>query len=141
MKFTRVFCSDEFACYSEIRIFVTRIFDGAGVNCTRIWRHSTSERLEVTLPEVSDTRCTRVCVRSIVTASLHIFGHYSSLRFHLLRRYVTFIKRIILKTSSQCQFLFCKSNENTNLMQHCAGFISAGSLYMFRAQAPIIRSI
>ena len=34
-----------------------------------------------------------------------------------------------------------KSNENTNLMQHCAGFISAGSLYMFRAQAPIIRSI
>ena len=30
---------------------------------------------------------------------------------------------------------------NTNLMQHCAGFISAGSLYMFRAQAPIIRSI
>ena len=36
---------------------------------------------------------------------------------------------------------FYKSNENTNLMQHCAGFISAGSLYMFRAQAPIIRSI
>ena len=35
---------------------------------------------------------------------------------------------------------FFKSNENTNLMQHCAGFISAGSLYMFRAQAPI-RSI
>jgi hypothetical protein len=30
---------------------------------------------------------------------------------------------------------------NTNLMQHCAGFISAGSLYMFRAQAPIIGSI
>ena len=29
----------------------------------------------------------------------------------------------------------------TNLMQHCAGFISAESLYMFRAQAPIIRSI
>ena len=34
-----------------------------------------------------------------------------------------------------------QSNENTNLMQYCAGFISAGSLYMFRAQAPIIRSI
>ena len=34
-----------------------------------------------------------------------------------------------------------QSNENTNLMQHCAGSISAGSLYMFRAQAPIIRSI
>ena len=31
--------------------------------------------------------------------------------------------------------------ENTNLMQHCAGFISAESLYVFRAQAPIIRSI
>ena len=30
---------------------------------------------------------------------------------------------------------------NTNLMQHCAGFISAESLYMFRALAPIIRSI
>ena len=30
---------------------------------------------------------------------------------------------------------------NTNLMQHCAGFIFAESLYMFRAQAPIIRSI
>ena len=30
---------------------------------------------------------------------------------------------------------------NTSLMQHCAGFISAESLYMFRAQAPIIRSI
>jgi hypothetical protein len=27
---------------------------------------------------------------------------------------------------------------NTNLMQHCAGFISAESLYIFRAQAPII---
>jgi len=25
-------------------------------------------------------------------------------------------------------------------MQHCAGFISAESLYMFRAQAPIIRT-
>ena len=25
-------------------------------------------------------------------------------------------------------------------MQHCAGFISAESLYMFQAQAPIIRS-
>ena len=25
-------------------------------------------------------------------------------------------------------------------MQHCAGFISAESLYMFRAQAPIIKS-
>ena len=36
---------------------------------------------------------------------------------------------------------YTKSCENTNLMQHCAGFISAGSLYMFRAQAPIIRSI
>ena len=30
---------------------------------------------------------------------------------------------------------------NTNLMQHCADFISAESLYMFRAQAPVIRSI
>ena len=27
------------------------------------------------------------------------------------------------------------SNGNTNLMQHCAGFISAGSLYMFRASS------
>jgi hypothetical protein len=26
-------------------------------------------------------------------------------------------------------------------MQHCAGFISAGSLYMFRAQAHIIRRL
>ena len=34
-----------------------------------------------------------------------------------------------------------KIKRNTNLMPHCAGFISAGSLYMFRAQAPIIRSI
>ena len=33
------------------------------------------------------------------------------------------------------------SQIKTNLMQHCAGFISAESLYMFRAQAPIIRSI
>jgi len=33
------------------------------------------------------------------------------------------------------------SQIKTNLMQHCAVFISAGSLYMFRAQAPIIRSI
>ena len=30
---------------------------------------------------------------------------------------------------------------NTNLMKNCAGFISAESLYMFRAQAPIIMSI
>ena len=30
---------------------------------------------------------------------------------------------------------------NTNMMQHCAGFTSAESLYMFRVQAPIIRSI
>ena len=29
---------------------------------------------------------------------------------------------------------------NTILMQHCASFISAESLYMFRAQAPIITS-
>jgi hypothetical protein len=33
------------------------------------------------------------------------------------------------------------SKWNTNLMQHCASFIFAESLYMFRAQAPIIRSI
>ena len=29
--------------------------------------------------------------------------------------------------------VFCESKRNTNLMQHCAGFISAQSLYMFRA--------
>jgi hypothetical protein len=34
-----------------------------------------------------------------------------------------------------------KSKAIPNLMQHCAGFISADSLYMFRAQAPIIRII
>ena len=33
------------------------------------------------------------------------------------------------------------SQIKTNLMQHCVVFISAESLYMFRAQAPIIRSI
>ena len=33
------------------------------------------------------------------------------------------------------------SQIKTNLMQHCAVFISAESLYMFRAQASIIRSI
>jgi len=33
------------------------------------------------------------------------------------------------------------SQIKTNLMQHCADFISTESLYMFRAQAPIIRSI
>jgi len=56
-------------------IFVTRIFDGVGVNSTRIWRHLTLTGLEVTPPEVSDSRCPRVFVRSIVTASLHMFGH------------------------------------------------------------------
>ena len=48
-------------------------------------------------------------------------------------------KPLTIKTRLQnTQF---NSNENTNMMQHCAGFISAGSLYMFRAHAPIIRSI
>jgi len=42
-------------------------------------------------------------------------------------------------TNAVIRSLFVKWN--TNLMQHCAGFISAESLYMFRAQAPIIRSI
>jgi len=37
--------------------------------------------------------------------------------------------------------LHSHSQIKTNLMQHCAVFISAESLYMFRAQAPIIRSI
>ena len=32
--------------------------------------------------------------------------------------------------------IYVKVKWNTNLMQHCAGFISAGSLYMFRVQAP-----
>ena len=48
---------------------------------------------------------------------------------------------VVLGQRRQETEVLCKSNENTNLMQHCAGFISAGSLYMFRAQAPIIRSI
>jgi hypothetical protein len=39
-----------------------------------------------------------------------------------------------------CYILFIPQIK-TNLMQHCAGFISAESLYMFRAQTPIIRSI
>ena len=50
--------------------------------------------------------------------------------------------------ASQTSVQLAKSNVwhksvkwNTNLMQHCAGFISAESLYMFRAQAPIIRTI
>jgi len=51
-----------------------------------------------------------------------------------------------LETYQYCfNFVFpciiVKVKWNTNLMQHCAGFISAESLYMFRAQAPIIRSI
>ena len=39
--------------------------------------------------------------------------------------------------ASEQQLKLCspKSNENTNLMQHCAGFISAGSLYTFRASS------
>jgi hypothetical protein len=36
---------------------------------------------------------------------------------------------------------FSNSQTKTNLMQQCEGFISAESLYRFRAQAPIIRSI
>ena len=39
--------------------------------------------------------------------------------------------------SSGATYRPCKSNETPT----CAGFISAESLYMFRAQAPIIRSI
>ena len=33
------------------------------------------------------------------------------------------------------------SEIKAKLIQHCAGFISAESPYMFRAQAPIMRSI
>ena len=55
---------------------------------------------------------------------------------------VIFMTKLVYKLlSTDVKSLFFKSNENTNLMQHCAGFISAESLYMIRAQAPIIRSI
>lgn len=81
MKFIRVFVGMSCACCSEFRIFVTRIFDGVGVSCTRVWRHSTLAGLEVTLPEVYDSRCPRVCVRSIVTASLRMFGHSIPTKF------------------------------------------------------------
>ena len=47
---------------------------------------------------------------------------------------------IYAEDGNGCKTLF-PVKWNTNLMQHCAGFISAGSIYMFRAQAPIIRSI
>ena len=65
----------------------------------------------------------------------------------LYMNYVTKIKSLSVRAqldsiySIQIQVKTYKSNEHTNLMQHCAGFISAGSFYMFRAQAPIIRSI
>ena len=49
--------------------------------------------------------------------------------------------RFLINGGIEAVCILYMSNENTNLMQHCAGFISAGSLYMFRAQAPIIRSI
>ena len=36
---------------------------------------------------------------------------------------------------THCESQNLKLNEITNLMRHCAGFISAGSLYMFRASS------
>ena len=46
-------------------------------------------------------------------------------------------KQITKHTISNCNFIrnftISQVKWNTNLMQHCAGFISAGSLYMFRA--------
>jgi len=56
---------------------------------------------------------------------------------HLLVAFIIRIKIRCLQTSNCIRLV----KWNTNLMQHCAGFISAESLYMFRAQAPIIRSI
>ena len=98
-------CEDEFACCSYARIFVTRIFDGVEVNCTRIWRHSIwfVAGLEFTFPEVSDTRCLSARVRGKYCDCLvpYIRPLYSSPRSHLIRRYATFIKELSWKPKNQ----------------------------------------
>jgi len=48
---------------------------------------------------------------------------------------------ICVIVAGKSSHLLIRAVWNTNLMQHCAGFISAVSIYMFRAQAPIIRII
>ena len=80
--------------------------------------------------------------------SYKLFIHHSNVRCHRVWKHETVFegtittwvnKRICFKFVFPC--IIVQVKWNTNLMQHCAGFISAGSLYMFRAQAPIIRSI
>ena len=73
----------------------------------------------------------------IITNTMHTIGvdKITLFKTHLKQRIIYYILILCFRASQY------KSNENTNLMQHCAGFISAGSLYMFRALAPIIRSI
>ena len=46
---------------------------------------------------------------------------------------------LLIRAGTPCIIVWVKWN--TNLMQHCAVFISSESFYMFRAQAHIIRSI
>ena len=70
------------------------------------------------------------------------------LNTNLLNSWNRVLQKLMVLTQSRNLSHFCGtckfvtlSQWNTSSMQHCAGFISAESLYMFRAQAPIIRSI
>jgi len=71
----------------------------------------------------------------------YLFIFFQDVNFALLWFIMLVLEFLIVVLETSLNFVWNKSNENTNLMQHCAGFISAGSLYMFRVQAPIIRSI
>ena len=96
--------------------------------------------------------------RNLVVLFQTIFLNYLTLRMNTLRLFVRSVTirpmknpRIIKLLAPELFFLILahpvykmwiiQVKWNSNLMQHCAGFISAESLYMFRAQAPIIRSI
>ena len=73
--------------------------------------------------------------------TLHVSGASAHHQEYLKLVQRQLLHVLSLQVSHHISLLGPEVKWNTNLMQYCAGFISAESLYMFRAQAPIIRSI
>ena len=78
-----------------------------------------------------------------IESATYVFNFLCSCRCYVLCEEILLLYGK-LRVGHQSALIYQYQTEvkwDTNLMQHCAGFISAESLYMFRAQAPIIRSI
>jgi hypothetical protein len=82
----------------------------------------------------------KLCRFYFSRVTLHVSGASTHQQEYLKLVQLPLVHVLSLQVSHHISLLG-PSKWNTNLMQHCAGFISAGSLYMFRAHAPIIRSI